>query len=191
AVGPGGHAGGRRGALVGLRGRGLLVCAITTTSAGLGEAPDRPVQEVLDEVAVEAEEALARGADELRRRHRARHLPDTAVTDLHPGGGDDSALLGQVFALGRYLHARASRPGLPPATLQGLWNQEVQAPWNSNFTTNINLEMNHWAAGVAQVPTAAQALEEFVELLRRNGRETARDRKSTRLNSSHVSISYA
>jgi len=155
-------------------GRGLLVCAITTTWAGLGEAPDRPVQEVLDEVAGDAEQALARGADELRRRHRARQLPDTAVTDLHLGGGEVSALLGQVFALGRYLLARASRPGLPPATLQGLWNQEVQAPWNSNFTTNINLEMNHWAAGVAQVPTAAQALEEFVELLRRNGRETAR-----------------
>lgn len=156
------------------RGRGLLVCAITTSWAGLGEVPDRPVQEILEAAAGAAERALARGAEELRRRHRARQPVGTDVTDLHVDGGGDSTLLGQVFALGRYLLAAASRPGLPPATLQGLWNQQVQAPWSSNFTTNINLEMNHWAAGVAQVPAAAQTLEEFVELLRRTGREPAR-----------------
>lgn len=155
-------------------GRGLLVCAITTTWRGLGQMPDRPAQEALDEAARNAERAMARGAEELRRRHRAQLLPGAASTGLQVGGGEQQALLGQVFAFGRYLLACASRPGLPPATLQGLWNQQVQAPWNSNFTTNINLQMNHWAAGIAQVPAAAEALEEYVGLLRRTGRDTAR-----------------
>lgn len=155
-------------------GHGLLVCAITTTWRGLGEMPDRSVQEALEEAAEQAEQAVARGAEELRRRHRAQLLPGATSTSLQLGGGEQQALLGQVFALGRYLLACASRPGLPPATLQGLWNQKVQAPWNSNFTTNINLQMNHWAAGITQVPAAAQALEEYVGLLRRTGRETAR-----------------
>src|SRR5699024_8498982 len=131
------------------RGRGLLVCAITTTWRGLGEAPDRPVPEVLDEAAGDAERALARGAEELRRRHHARQLPEIAVTDLHLDGGEDSALLGQVFALGRYLLAAASRPGLPPATLQGLWHQEVQAPWSSNFTTRSERAL---ARGAEELP---------------------------------------
>src|SRR5690625_6108112 len=61
------------------QGRGLLVCAITTTWRGLGEAPDRPVPEILDEAAGDAERALARGAEELRRRHHARQVPAAAV----------------------------------------------------------------------------------------------------------------
>lgn len=155
-------------------GRGLLVCAITTTWRGLGEMPDRPAHEALADAARRAEQALARGADELLRRHRARPLPGATSTTLTLSGGDQQHLLAQVFAMGRHLLAGASRPGLPPGTLQGLWNQKVQAPWSSNFTTNINLQMNHWAAGVAQVPAAAEALEQFVALVRRSGRDTAR-----------------
>ncbi|MGP9537319.1 glycosyl hydrolase family 95 catalytic domain-containing protein [Brachybacterium sp. AOP43-C2-M15] len=156
------------------QGRGLLVCAVTTTWRGLGVRPDLPAHEALADAARRAESALARGAGELLRRHRAHPLPGTTSTALTLTGGSRQDLLGQLFALGRHLLASASRPGLPPANLQGLWNQKVQAPWSSNFTTNINLEMNHWAAGVAQVPDAARALEEFVGLLRRNGQDTAR-----------------
>jgi alpha-L-fucosidase 2 len=154
-------------------GHGLLVCAIITTWRGLGETPDRPVQEALQEATGQAERAMALGAEELRRRHRDRPLPGAAAARLELGGGEQSVLLGQVFTLGRYLLACASRPGLPPATLQGLWNEKVQAPWSSNFTTNINLQMNHWAAGTTRVPGAAEALEGFVALLRRTGQDTA------------------
>src|SRR5699024_9958484 len=82
----------------------------------------------------------------------------------------EAELLATSFAYGRYLLASASRPGLPPATLQGLWNAQLEAPWSSNYTVNINLEMNHWAAGVAHVPDAAAALERYVAMLREAGR---------------------
>ena len=155
-------------------GRLLLVCAVLTTWQGLGQVPDRDVQEVLDEASAQAEDALARGADELRHRHRATPLPGADDVALTLSGSAEAELLATSFAYGRHLLASASRPGLPPANLQGLWNSRLEAPWSSNYTVNINLEMNHWAAGVAQVPDAAAALEHYVAMLRTAGKETAR-----------------
>ena len=157
----------------------LVACAIVTTWQGLGQQPDRPLAEVLAEATEQAESALARGEQELRRRHREAPLPGLADVALELTGADPSStakaeLLSTMFAFGRHLLASASRPGLPPATLQGLWNEQVLAPWNSNYTVNINLEMNHWAAGIAHVPGAAGALEGYVAMLRESGRETAR-----------------
>ncbi|WP_422115831.1 glycosyl hydrolase family 95 catalytic domain-containing protein [Brachybacterium sp. UNK5269] len=155
-------------------GRLLLVCAIVTTWQGLGEIPDRDPDQALAEAAAQAEAALARGAEELHRRHRAHPLPGAHDVALELTGSAPAQLLSTAFAYGRYLLASSSRPGLPPATLQGLWNDRLEAPWSSNYTLNINLEMNHWAAGVAHVPAAAAALEDYVALLRRTGRDTAR-----------------
>src|SRR5699024_5297461 len=151
----------------------LVVCAIATTWQGLGRVPDRAVHEALEEATAQAEAALARGEQELRRRHRGRTLPGAHEVALQLSGYAEAELLATSFAYGRYLLASASRPGLPPATLQGLWNAQLEAPWSSNYTVNINLEMNHWAAGVAHVPDAAAALEQYVGLLREAGRETA------------------
>src|SRR5699024_9256517 len=136
----------------------LVVCAIATTWQGLGRTPDRAVHEALEEATAQAELALARGEAELRRRHRDRNLPGAHEVALRLDGSAEAELLATSFAYGRYLLASASRPGLPPATLQGLWNAQLEAPWSSNYTVNINLEMNHWAAGVAHVPDAAAAL---------------------------------
>ncbi|MGO1481160.1 MAG: glycosyl hydrolase family 95 catalytic domain-containing protein, partial [Brachybacterium sp.] len=155
-------------------GRLLLACAVVTTWQGLGQAPDRDVQEVIDEATAQAEAALARGEDELRKRHRDHPLPGIEEVALELGGSPEAELLATTFAYGRHLLASASRPGLPPANLQGLWNARLEAPWSSNYTLNINLEMNHWAAGSAHVPDAAEALEQYVEMLRTAGRETAR-----------------
>ncbi|MGP9683516.1 glycosyl hydrolase family 95 catalytic domain-containing protein [Brachybacterium sp. AOP3-A1-3] len=152
----------------------LVACAIVTTWQGLGQQPDRPVAEALAEATEQAEAALARGEQELRRRHREAPLPGLADVTLELADSEEPELLSTMFAYGRHLLASASRPGLPPATLQGLWNEQVLAPWNSNYTVNINLEMNHWAAGIAHIPGAAGALEGYVAMLRESGRETAR-----------------
>ncbi|MGP5626769.1 glycosyl hydrolase family 95 catalytic domain-containing protein, partial [Brachybacterium alimentarium] len=155
-------------------GRLLVVCAIATTWQGLGEQPDRPVAEALTDATAQAEAALVRGERELRQRHEGTPLPGADAVGLELTGSAKSELLSTMFAYGRHLLAASSRAGLPPANLQGIWNQQVLAPWNSNYTVNINLEMNHWAAGVAHVPGAAEALEGYVAMLRQAGRETAR-----------------
>jgi alpha-L-fucosidase 2 len=178
--------------------RCLLVCAISTSWRGLGAQPDRPAAEILAEATRVAEAALARGESALLARHAEQRAAWPAGMRLRPGSAEPSAgadgsgaravrrggeaaegaeqaqLIGEVVAYGQYLLEAASRPGLPPANLQGLWNREVRAPWSSNFTTNINLQMNHWPVGPAHVPQAAGSLEEFVGLLRERGRDTAR-----------------
>ena len=59
-------------------------------------------------------------------------------------GGSDPGLEALYFQYGRYLLMSSSRTPGVPANLQGIWNQELRAPWSSNYTTNINLQMNYW-----------------------------------------------
>ncbi|MBE6595615.1 MAG: glycoside hydrolase family 95 protein [Ruminococcaceae bacterium] len=89
-------------------------------------------------------------------------------------GESDRALPALLFNFGRYLTIAASRPGSEATNLQGIWNERYVAPWQSNYTTNINIEMNYF-------PTLAVGLEELYEPLVRlirelseAGRETAR-----------------
>lgn len=89
-------------------------------------------------------------------------------------GSDDRGLLSLYYQFGRYLLIACSRPGSPPANLQGMWNDHVQPPWGSNYTTNINTEMNYWLAESANLPECHAPLLEFVKYLSINGRETAR-----------------
>ena len=56
----------------------------------------------------------------------------------------------RAVRFGRYLLASSSRPGSgPPANLQGIWNADLRPAWSSNYTVNINTEMNYWPAEVA------------------------------------------
>ena len=60
--------------------------------------------------------------------------------------GNDPQLVALLFQYGRYLLIASSRPGTQAANLQGIWNDEVRPPWSSNYTVNINTEMNYWPA---------------------------------------------
>jgi alpha-L-fucosidase 2 len=93
---------------------------------------------------------------------------------LRTAAGDPD-LLELYFNLGRYLLIGSSRPGNLPANLQGLWNEDLAPPWNSNYTTNINLQMNYWPVEVANLAELHQPLFDFVEqTLVPSGTRTAR-----------------
>ncbi len=79
-----------------------------------------------------------------------------------------------LFAFGRYLMISASRPGSQPTNLQGVWNTEIHPAWCSNYTININLEMNYWAAEPTGLSECAEPLFDFLDRLRESGEETAR-----------------
>ncbi|MET9479630.1 glycoside hydrolase family 95 protein [Streptomyces sp. NPDC006638] len=178
-----------------------LVVATATTFGGIGR-PTRP-DDVLDAAAGTAEAALRLGVPALRVRHRADHTArydrvalrigdgpgdpenteDTAATWRRvtaAGEGedvlaDDPGLAVLLFHYGRYLLLASSRPGGLPATLQGLWNTELRAPWSSGYTLNINTEMNYWAAGVTDLAECAVPLLDLVEALAVTGAVTARE----------------
>ena len=89
-------------------------------------------------------------------------------------GAVDPHLTELYFQYGRYLLLGSSRrPGRLPANLQGIWNEHVEAPWGSDYHTNINIQMNYWPANVTAIPETMPPLVGFVESLTRPGAVTA------------------
>ena len=87
----------------------------------------------------------------------------------------DSGLETLYFQYGRYLLISSSRPGGIPANLQGIWNNHVRPPWSSNFTTNINAEMNYWMVETANLSELHTPLLDLISRLAITGKETARN----------------
>jgi alpha-L-fucosidase 2 len=87
----------------------------------------------------------------------------------------DPALLALYFHYGRYLLISSSRPGSQPANLQGIWNDLVRPPWSSNWTANINLQMNYWPAQVCNLSECAQPLFDLVQTLSTTGKRAAQE----------------
>jgi len=88
--------------------------------------------------------------------------------------GSDQDLVALYFQFGRYLLISSSRTDEVPANLQGIWNELVQPPWSSNYTCNINEEMNYWPAEVTNLPEMHVPLLGFIENLSRTGKVTAK-----------------
>jgi alpha-L-fucosidase 2 len=89
-------------------------------------------------------------------------------------GAEDADLAALLFDYGRYLLIASSRPGSQPSNLQGIWNTERTPPWNSNWTTNINTQMNYWPAEITGLPECHEPLIDLIEQLAVAGRHTAR-----------------
>ncbi|MFZ9914253.1 MAG: glycoside hydrolase family 95 protein, partial [Phycisphaerales bacterium] len=139
-----------------------------------------------------AQEALVRPFDELLARHVAAHQELMGRVTLDVGataqaakptdvrlaefrnGADDPSLLALYFQFGRYLLASSSRPNDLPANLQGLWNEHLAAPWNADYHTNINIQMNYWHAESTNLAECHEPLFDFTDRLIENGRASAR-----------------
>ena len=55
-----------------------------------------------------------------------------------------------LYQFGRYLMISSSRT-LLPAHLQGIWNAFADSPWSCGYWHNINLQMNYWSVGTANL----------------------------------------
>lgn len=173
-----------------------LVLAVRTTFTRLGQDPSADADPPLAQAQQLVRDAVAAGPDQVHAEHVAAHreLYDRAELRLGtgapaPSGGTgaliDAAdaggtraeggpeLVALLFQYGRYLLISSSRPGGTPANLQGVWNQRMQPPWSSNFTMNINLEMNYWLAETTNLAECAEPLFELVDALAERGREPA------------------
>jgi len=91
--------------------------------------------------------------------------PTIERLNAHKKGSSDPALEALLFQYGRYLLISSSRPGSLPANLQGIWNNETKPAWYSQYTTNINVEMNYWPAEPTALSECHMPLFDWVENL--------------------------
>ena len=89
--------------------------------------------------------------------------------------GMDMDMVALMMQYGRYLLISSSQPGGQPANLQGVWNDKVNAPWDSKYTININAEMNYWPALVGNLAETQQPLFSMIRDLSETGTKTARE----------------
>lgn len=94
--------------------------------------------------------------------------------DLFEHDKNDQSLIALLFDFGRYLLISSSRPGTQPANLQGIWNKEINPPWFSDYTVNINTQMNYWMTGPCSMPDLIQPLVRMNQELIPQAKETAK-----------------
>ncbi|MBQ2333390.1 MAG: glycoside hydrolase family 95 protein [Prevotella sp.] len=87
--------------------------------------------------------------------------------------GNDMDMVSLMMQYGRYLLISSSQPGGQPANLQGVWNDKMNAPWDSKYTININAEMNYWPALIGNLAETQQPLFSMIRDLSHTGAETA------------------
>ena len=102
-------------------------------------------------------------------------LPTDRRLERYAQGASDPGLEALYFQFGRYLMISGSRTPDVPTNLQGIWNQRIQPPWSSNYTININTEMNYWPSEDCALAEMHQPLFGLLNELSRTGRHTAWD----------------
>ncbi|MFC9692337.1 glycoside hydrolase N-terminal domain-containing protein [Kribbella sp. NPDC056951] len=109
--------------------------------------------------------------DQVRERHIEDHQRLYQRAELQLDNDDRVAL---TFNLGRYLLIASSRPGTQAANLQGIWNEDRRPMWASDWTNNINTQMNYWPADVTGLSECFEPLIDNLEVLAASGANTAR-----------------
>ena len=128
-----------------------VAAAAARPFAALREQHERDYRALFDRM------TIALGASSAARRA----LTTDARIAAYTAQGDDPELEALYFQFGRYLLISSSRDSLP-ANLQGLWNRSLTPPWNSDYHTNINVQMNYWPAEPANLSELAQPFFRFV-----------------------------
>ncbi|WP_373331042.1 glycoside hydrolase family 95 protein [Salmonirosea aquatica] len=170
----------------------LFVSAATSFN-GFDKCPD---SEGKDEVALATEyleKAIEKPYEAIKQAHKddykrffdrvslqlndgqGSQLPTDQRLKAYTTGAKDPAFEALYFQYGRYLLISCSRQGTPAANLQGIWNDKLRPPWSSNYTININTQMNYWPAEVTNLSEMHEPLLDFIETLAVTGRKTAKN----------------
>lgn len=173
----------------------ILLLSAATSFNGFDKCPDSEGKNEQEVAGRRLAAASAKSYEELKRNHVEDYtslfnrvslylgktdpvqagLPSDQRLKSYSEGAADHEMEALYFQYGRYLLISSSRPGGSPANLQGIWNKELRAPWSSNFTININTEMNYWPAEVTNLSETHEPLLSWIDNLSRTGAKTARE----------------
>ena len=154
-------------------GRPLTRDRIEACNATLAKAAAKPCETLRADHVADHRRLFRRAGIDLGGA-AAAELPTDERLHAVAAGASDPDLAALYFQFARYLLIASSRPGTMPANLQGLWNDRMEAPWNSDYHININLQMNYWPAGPGNLDECALPFFDYAERLLPSGRETAR-----------------
>lgn len=101
-------------------------------------------------------------------------LPTAERLERFQTDDSDASLAALYYNYGRYLSISSTRPDLLPPNLQGLWANEITTPWNGDYHTNINVQMNHWPVEQANLSELHLPLVELVKRAVPSGERTAK-----------------
>ena len=177
--------------LTGAKTATIIVAAVTSYNQDSFEQSSVDLTSAGKKAVEILEKAQSLGYKKLLERHKEdyKNLFDRVALDLGEGKDElpvnkrlsafqnddsDNGLIELYFQYGRYLTIASSRAGSLPSNLQGIWNRHVQPPWGSNYTTNINTEMNYWSVETTGLQECFEPLLSFVERLSKEGAKTAK-----------------
>ncbi|MDR0749126.1 MAG: glycoside hydrolase family 95 protein [Tannerellaceae bacterium] len=150
----------------------------------LGADPDKRASEYMRQALQKDYKTLKAAHTACYRQYFDRVKLDLGVTEaagkptdvriLEFANAKDPHLAALYFQFGRYLLISCSQPGNQPANLQGIWNNLMEAPWDSKYTTNINAEMNYWPAEITNLPELHQPFIQMAKEVAETGAHTAR-----------------
>jgi alpha-L-fucosidase 2 len=145
--------------------------------AYLNKAMSRPYKQLVQRHLADFHHYFNRVSLTLNENKGSRtDLPtDERLINYNQPGGVDPGLEALYFQYGRYLLISSSRTPGVPANLQGIWNKELRAPWSSNYTININAQMNYWMAEDCNLSEMHKPLFDLVKALSVTGTEVAKD----------------
>ncbi|GLX68450.1 glycoside hydrolase family 95 protein [Paenibacillus glycanilyticus] len=168
----------------------IKVC-IRTSFNGFNKLPYLEGQDYQLNCEIDWQHVRLQSYDELKQKHVVDYQSLYNRVDIHLGEDiyydiptnerlkrfgetqDDKGLYTLIFQYGRYLLIASSREGTTPANLQGIWNKELRAPWSSNYTVNINTQMNYWPAEITNLSELHRPLFDLIEVLKETGSVTA------------------
>lgn len=169
----------------------LLVLSSSTNFEGFDIMPGSSGIDPLSKCIRTLDKAAGYSWNKLLSRHKEDHsslfervcldlgtqsqLPTDERLAAYAEGKHDPSMDSLMFAYGRYLLIACSRPGTQAANLQGIWNKDLEAPWCSNYTTNINLEMNYWPAETANLSECHLPLFDLLKDVSKAGSEISRE----------------
>ncbi|WP_055049051.1 glycosyl hydrolase family 95 catalytic domain-containing protein [Devosia sp. A16] len=150
---------------------------IASAASGFRGHDQRPSADFVALV-LEARGRVARALDQGTQALRARHGEDYrglfSRVDLDLAASGPAAERAELlFHFGRYLLISSSRAGTEAANLQGIWNVDVRPAWSSNYTININTQMNYWPAEAAGLSELAGPMFRLTRELAEAGAATA------------------
>ncbi len=165
-----------------------LIGTVITGFSSWNEIPEKDGKKLLPKAKERLEKACEKGYEQLLKAHIADYTAlfeknslvfGEKQSDVYPEielkkKTPSEALITAYYEFSKYLTISASRSDSQAMNLQGLWNKNINPPWRSNYTININTQMNYWFPDCADLSECFLPFENLVSKISVSGEKVAK-----------------